>query len=133
MGNSSADMNGLFEWGQPIFSDIPLDISTKSGNPAFMSATVVIKNSNFQMVSEFAKPDSKMRLSLSGALEGISAVNIYRNAIGQIFLDPVKVIPASEAWLFDNPQALASVKRGLKESAAGKRCDRGSFSRHARE
>ena len=85
------------------------------------------------MVSEFAKPDSKMRLSLSGALEGISAVNIYRNAIGQIFLDPVKVIPASEAWLFDNPQAIASVKRGLKESAAGKRCDRGSFSKHARE
>ena len=121
------------EWAQPLFSDIPLDIFTRFANHAFMSATAVIKNSNFQMVSEFAKPDSKMRLSLSGALEGISAVNIYRNAIGQIFLDPVKAIPASEAWLFENPQALASVKRGLKESSAGKRRERGSFSKHARE
>ena len=42
------------------------------------------------------------------------------NALGQIILDPVKAVPASEMWLYENPQALASVKRGLRESAEGK-------------
>jgi len=37
----------------------------------------------------------------------------------QFVLDPVKAIPASEAWLFEKPAALASVKQGLKESAEG--------------
>ena len=41
--------------------------------------------------------------------------------------------PASEAWLFDNPPALASVKQGLRESAEGKRIYRGSFAKHATE
>jgi hypothetical protein len=47
-------------------------------------------------------------------------------------LDPVKAIPAFEAWLFDPPVALAAVKQGLKESGAGKRIDRGSFARQAK-
>jgi hypothetical protein len=96
-------------------------------------ASVVIKNTDFQLVTEFAQTDAKKRLSLGGALAGGAAFNIYRNALGQLFLDPVKAIPASEAWLFENPQALASVKQGLRESAEGKRIHRGSFARHAEE
>jgi hypothetical protein len=45
----------------------------------------------------------------------------------------VKAIPASEMWLYENPQALASVKQGLRESAEGKSVYRGSFSKHAKE
>jgi hypothetical protein len=45
----------------------------------------------------------------------------------------VKAIPASEMWLYENPQALASVKQGLRESAEGKRVYRGSFAKHAKE
>jgi hypothetical protein len=96
-------------------------------------ATAVIKNTDFQLVTEFAQPDAKRRLSLGGALAGGSAFNVYRNALGQLFLDPVKAIPESEAWLFENPRALASVKQGLKESAEGKRIYRGSFAKHAKE
>ena len=66
-------------------------------------------------------------------MAGGVAYNIYRNAIGQLFLDPVKAIPASETWLYENPAALASVKQGLKESAEGKRIHRGSFAKHAKE
>jgi hypothetical protein len=45
----------------------------------------------------------------------------------------LRKVPASEAWLFENPQALASVKQGLKESAEGKRISRSSFAKHAKE
>jgi hypothetical protein len=98
-----------------------------------MPTSAVIKNGDFQLVSEFAQPDSKKRLSLGEALSGATAYNIYRNALGQIILDPVKAVPASEMWLYENPEALASVKRGLRESAEGKAIDRGSFARHGRE
>ena len=96
-------------------------------------ASAVIRNTDFQLVAEFAQPDAKKRLSLGEALGGGDAFNVYRNALGQVVLDPVKAIPASEAWLFENPRALASVKQGLRESAEGKRIYRGSFAKHATE
>jgi hypothetical protein len=40
--------------------------------------------------------------------------------LGQIVLDPQVTIPASEAWLFSDPDALASVRRGLSDAAKGK-------------
>jgi hypothetical protein len=46
--------------------------------------------------------------------------HIYTNKFGQIVLDPQVTIPASELWLFNNPVALASVKRGLADAAQGK-------------
>jgi hypothetical protein len=61
------------------------------------------------------------------------AFNIYRNRLGQLTLDPVKAVPASEMWLYENAQALASVKQGLRESAEGKSVDRGSFAKYAGE
>ena len=79
-----------------------------------MSTSAVIKNTDFQLVSEFAKPDAKKRLSLGEALGCATAYNIYRNPLGQLILDPVKAIPTSEMWLYENAQALASVKQGLR-------------------
>jgi hypothetical protein len=87
----------------------------------------MLKNTDFQLVSEFAQPDAKKRLSLGEALRGATAFNIYRNPLGQLILDPVKAIPASETWLYENPEALGSVKQGLREAAEGKSADRGSF------
>ena len=98
-----------------------------------MLASTVIKNTDFELVTEFAQPDAKKRLSLGEALGGATAFNIYRNSFGQVILDPVKAVPASETWLYENPEALASVKRGLRESAEGKSVDLGSFAKYARE
>jgi hypothetical protein len=95
--------------------------------------SAVIKNADFRLVSQFAQPDAKKRLSLGEALSGATAYNIYRNPLGQIVLDPVKTVPASEMWLYENAQALASVKRGLRESAEGKSFYRGSFAKHSKE
>src|SRR5271157_1662489 len=98
-----------------------------------MSTSAVIKDTDFQLVSEFAQPDAKKRLSLGAALRDATAYNIYRNPLGQLILDPVKTIPASEMWLYENPQALASVKQGLRESVEKEGIDRGSFAKFARE
>jgi hypothetical protein len=98
-----------------------------------MPSSAVIKNADFQLVSEFAQPDAKKRLSLGEAVQGATAYNIYRNSLGQLILDPVKTIPASEMWLYESAQALASVKQGLRESAEGKTIYRGSFAKHARK
>ena len=98
-----------------------------------MPPSTIIRNSEFELVSEFAQPDAKKRLSLGEALRGATAYNIYRNPLGQLILDPVKTVPVAEMWLYENPQALASVKQGLRESAEGKSVDRGSFAKYAKE
>jgi hypothetical protein len=95
-----------------------------------MPTSAVIKNADFELVTEFAQPDAKKRLSLGEAARGATAFNIYRNRLGQLILDPVKTIPASEMWLYENAEALASVKQGLRESAEGKSVYRGSFAKH---
>ena len=97
-----------------------------------MPTSAIIKDTDFQLISEFAQPDAKKRLSLGEALRGATAYNIYRNPLGQLILDPVKTVPASEMWLYENPQALASVKQGLRESAEGKSVYRGSFAKYAK-
>ena len=98
-----------------------------------MPTSTIIKNSDFKLVTEFAQPDAKKRVSLGGALSGATAYNIYRNPLGQLILDPVKTVPASEMWLYENAQALASVKQGLREAAEGKTVYLGSFAKYAKE
>jgi hypothetical protein len=94
----------------------------------------LIKDGRFKLVTEHQKPDSKKRLSIGMAVgESQAAYNIYRNALGQIVLDPVKAIPVHEAWLFENKEAHQSVKRGLADSAAGRTKYLGSFASHAVE
>ena len=96
-------------------------------------SSAVIKNADFRLVTEFARTDAKKRLSLGEALVGSSAFNVYRNDVGQLFLDPVKVIPADEAWLFENPATLASVRRGLEQAARGETYNLGDFAKYAKE
>lgn len=52
------------------------------------------------------------------------------NEAGQILLSPHTIHP-EEAWLYKNPKALASVRRGLRQSAHGKRYNLGSFLQYA--
>jgi hypothetical protein len=113
--------------GLAHLTHIPTPVTVK-----IMSITAVIKNPDFQLISEFAQPDAKRRLSLGAASGDATAYNVYRNALGQIILDPVKAIPSSEMWLYENAQALARVKQGLRESAKGKSVYRGSFAKHAK-
>lgn len=82
---------------------------------------MIIKDTDFQRVAESVKPDAKKRVVLPKIQfpEGVT-YHIYTNSFGQIVLDPQVTIPASEAWLFNNPDALASVRRGLSDATQGK-------------
>ena len=82
---------------------------------------MVIKDVDFEKVADGVKPDAKRRIVLKkiSVEEGIT-YNVYKNSLGQIMLDPQVTVPASEAWLFRNPEALASIKRGLLDAAKGK-------------
>ena len=95
-------------------------------------APAIIKDSDFHLVKAFVRPDARQRLVLGEALAGGTAFTIYRNALGQLLLDPVTSIPAAEAWLFARPATLARVKQGLRESTQGKTVFRGSFARRAK-
>jgi len=82
---------------------------------------MLIKDTDFKRVAESVKPDAKKRVVLPRLPigEGIT-YHVYSNRLGQIVLDPQVTIPASEVWLFNNPDALASVRRGLSDAAKGK-------------
>ena len=81
----------------------------------------IIRDSNLKRIPGSLKPDSKRRVVLPDSLVGEDIIfHIYSNNLGQIVLDPQVTIPASELWLFENKEALASVKRGLSDAAKGK-------------
>ena len=71
--------------------------------------------------------DSRKRISLTKLLpEGkISSVRAYREN-DRIILEPMVEIPAREAWLYANKDALETVKRGLSQKGKVKR---GSFAK----
>jgi hypothetical protein len=81
----------------------------------------IIRDADFEKVADSVKPDAKRRVVLQKVQvqEGVS-YHIYSNSIGQILLDPQVTVPASEVWLFNNPKALASVRRGLSDAAQGR-------------
>jgi hypothetical protein len=56
---------------------------------------------------------------------------IYANDVGQILLSPKIGVPLREAWLFKNPEAIASVRRGLQQAAEGKVRELKSFEKYA--
>ncbi len=64
--------------------------------------------------------DDRNRLTLGELVKGSKRVRLYRNSAGELLLRPVVEIPASEAWLFRNEEAMENVKAGLKDASEGK-------------
>jgi hypothetical protein len=94
----------------------------------------IIKDDCFVVVANGVKPDAKKRILLPrGTVSDGITYHIYCNNLGQIVLDPHISIPASEAWLFKNEEALASVKQGLIESAEGLAESLGSFAEYGED
>ena len=79
------------------------------------------------------RPDSKGRITLGSLAAGASSFKAYRDAKGRIILEPQVEVPAAEAWLWQNPAAMKSVQQGLRDSAEGKRVERGSFAPHVQK
>ncbi len=85
--------------------------------------------SSMHLVARDVRPDSRKRIALGRALEKLddASFNVYRDDRGRIVLDPQISIPASEAWLYRNKEALDSIRRGLNEAAERKTIRLGSF------
>jgi len=64
--------------------------------------------------------DERKRLTLGDLIKDFRRVRLYKNERGQLLIQPVVEIPASEIWLFENTEALGGVKRGLKDIAEGR-------------
>jgi hypothetical protein len=66
--------------------------------------------------------DSRNRVCLTPFLSKEQEITSYRayQKGDKIILEPMIELPAREVWLYQNPQALASVLEGLKQVEEGK-------------
>lgn len=78
----------------------------------------------------YLKPDSKGRIQLGKRAKDIIRYQVVEKEDGCIILMPEVAIPANEAWLYKNKEALEAVKTGLQQSASGKIKKRGSFAKY---
>jgi hypothetical protein len=77
------------------------------------------------------RPDSKGRIALGAFAKGVSSFRVHKEESGRVVLEPFVEIPERERWLYKNPEALAMVEQGLRESAEGKTVRVGSFTQYA--
>ena len=99
-----------------------------------MAKPDVLKDEEFEALSE-TRVDAKHRVALGKILSGpVTSFRVYRNAHGQIVLDPMVSIPAHEAWLFKNKRASRLVQQGLEDARAGRVSKaKEDYSKHVRE
>ncbi len=76
--------------------------------------------------------DTRRRINISKLLPkgNIHAVNAYKKG-NKIILEPMAEIPADESWIYENPKALKSIQKGIKEAKEGKLKDRPSYAKFA--
>lgn len=75
----------------------------------------------YMMKTQTVSTDNKGRLNL-GAKFARKEFKVTARADGTLILEPsvTVVVPEREAWLFTNPEAMASLKRGIEQAKAGK-------------
>lgn len=83
----------------------------------------IISEGKFKPIGKELEPDERKRLALGSVMpsdaQGVR-YRAFRNELGQILLDPVKSVPYYEAWIYENPERLASIQRGIKDIEAGR-------------
>jgi len=76
---------------------------------------------------KYLRPDSKGRITLGKLAKGISSYKYEVSEDGCIILKPHVEIPANEAWLYKNKEALSQVQKGIEDSSCGRVRKLGSF------
>ena len=80
---------------------------------------MLLRDDHFHEINE-VRVDSKRRVALGKVEHPYERYVAYENDAGQIVLDPHVSIPASESWLYKNPKALKSVRKGLEDAKEGR-------------
>ena len=91
----------------------------------FLTTITMLTHTDFQLLEEIT-PDSTGIINLGSAATA-HRYRILVNPNGQILLDPV---PDPEAWFWNNPEAIAEVKIGIAQAAAGEVQYLGSFAEY---
>lgn len=86
-----------------------------------------LANQDFQLIKEAIIKNAEGKIILEDEIKS-SAYRVLVNEAGQILLDPIH---PKEQWLWQNPEALAMVRRGIQQAAAGEVHDLGSFAQYA--
>ena len=81
-------------------------------------------------VSKTVYADARGRITL-GSKAGKKDYRITETPQGEIVLTPVVQIPERELWLWQNPAALAALREGMAQAAAGEVNFLGSFAQFA--
>ena len=77
---------------------------------------------NFKDTGKLTRLDGKHRVSLGQAIRVAEASVSYRvlqNDLGQVLLDPVKIVPTYEAWIYEDPAHIQSIRRGIAQAETG--------------
>ena len=82
-------------------------------------------------VQTMVRPDAKGRINLGTRTAGISGYQVTDMGGGNLMLIAMTEIPARELWLYKNPEALAMVEEGLRQSGRGETVRMGSFAQYA--
>lgn len=71
--------------------------------------------------------DSKHRITLGNKLIkaigkkiNVEAYRIFVSNNGDVLLRPTISIPSNEAWIYDNPEVIGRLRKGLKEASERK-------------
>jgi hypothetical protein len=103
-----------------------------------------VRSNKFERIGDVAL-DGRKRVSLAKALASLNGApgkksaaqkngdlrfEVHTNDAGQILLSP-QVIHPREEWLYKNPKALASLRRGIAQATRGELHDLGSFAKYA--
>lgn len=84
------------------------------------------KTNQFYTVKKSVVADKRGRITLGTEVK-TKEFRVLQNDLGQILLDPIVQIPERELWLWQNQQALKSIKQGLQEANTGEIHDLESF------
>jgi len=84
-----------------------------------MDNNIIFVSSEFEEIGT-RTIDERNRITIGELMKGYKRVRIYKNKRGEIFLQPIVEIPASELWLFQDKEALESVLKGIKDASEGK-------------
>ncbi len=93
---------------------------------------MLISNQNFYVIKEAILTSEQGNLTLGEAAKA-KVYRVLTNDAGQILLDPIDIekIPLEQRWLWQNPEALGMVLRGIEQAARGEVHDLGSFAQYA--